>query len=148
MTDSTKVRITIRFIGVILLTIIGVTIVGMYLWVQVGPENNVTMWLDKTTINQNDPMKLYVRNLGSKRITYGYSYRMFRIYENGTAKQQRYGPADENWAWPAVGIYGIPFGTFSQEIYTDYESGEYNIEKQYWVTGVEYTRRLHFTISD
>lgn len=104
MTDSTKVRITIRFIGVILLTIIGVTIVGMYLWVQVGPENNVTMWLDKTMINQNDPMKLYVRNLGSKRITYGYSYRMFRIYENGTAKQQRYGPADENWAWPAVGI--------------------------------------------
>ncbi len=106
------------------------------------------MWLDKTTINQNDPMKLYIRNLGSKRITYGYSYSIFRIYENGTAKQQHYGPADENWAWAAVGIYGIPFFTFSQELYTDYEPGEYYIEKHYRATGSKYIRKLYFTISD
>lgn len=148
-----KVKISPRFIGTCILVIIGVTFIGLVGWLQFGPENNVRMWLDNTTINQGDPVKLYMRNLGSKKIFYGYSYSVFRTYENGTIIRQKIGPANENWAFPAVGIESHFFDTFSQKIYTDYEPGDYYVVKEYSILDennelkdVTYTRKLYFTI--
>ena len=105
----TKVEITPRFIGVLLLIIVGVTITGMYMWLQVGPENNVRMWLDKTEVERDGSLKLSIWNLGSKSIGYGSSYLVVRLNENGTETEM-----NPDWAWAAsLGVIR-PFTTRTQ----------------------------------
>ncbi len=132
-----------RFTGTVILVLLSMSIVGGYTWLNYGPEHNVRMWLDKKTVQRNEPMKLYIRNLGSKRIGYGTPYYIYRINENGTTTYMNRG-----WVWAAVGIEILPFGTWSQNISTDFDPGEYYVEKKYNIGDIKpkYTRRMYFTI--
>ena len=132
-----------RFIGTIILVLFGMSLVGGYTWLKYGPENNVRMWLDKKTVQRDEPVKLYIRNLGSKSIGFGTPYYIYRIHENGTTTCM-----NSDWVWAAVGIRLMPFGTYSKKIKTDFDPGDYYVEKNYHIeqNNVQYKRRMYFTI--
>ena len=137
----------VRFVGTIFVTLLVMSGLGVYTWFQVGPENNVRMWLDKTTIESGEPTRLKIRNLGSKQIEFGYRYEIYRVYENGTIELHTYDD-DIDRAWPAV-LIGLYFpGTFSQKIDTNLDPGEYYVEKEYHLSyqDIHYTRKLYFTV--
>jgi len=133
-----------RLVGTVILVLFGMSIVGGYTWLKYGPENNVRMWLDKTTVKGDESMTLYIRNLGSKSIGYGSQYYICRINENGTETLLKF-----EWAWTAELRMCIPFTTRTQEIYTDIAPGDYYLEKHYQIGHLgtrQFTKRLYFTI--
>jgi hypothetical protein len=132
-----------RFIGAIVLVLLGLSIVGGCTWLKYGPEHNVRVWIDKKTVQRNEPMTLYIRNLGSQRVGFGTSYSIYRLNENGTTTHMNRG-----WVWAAVGIILFPFGTWSCDISTDFDPGEYYVVKEYNIRNIKpkYTRKLYFTI--
>ena len=90
-------------------------------------------------------MSLKIRNLGSKRVQFGWSYGIFRVYENGTVERDDF---DSEWGWPASLTELLPFGTYSDEIFTDLTPGNYFLEKEHYFSyqGTHWTRKLNFTV--
>ena len=140
-------RKRLRFLGTIILTLVVMSGLGVYTWLQIGPENNVRMWLSDDTVQSGEPISLHIRNLGSIQIVFGYEYEIYRVYENGTIELHTYDDDIER-AWPAVGI-GLYFsGTWSQKIDTKLEPGEYYVEKEYYFSykGTHYIKKRYFTV--
>ena len=140
-------RKRLRFLGTIILTLVVMSGLGVYTWLQIGPENNVRMWLSDDKVQSGEPMSLYIRNLGSRQIVFGYRYEIYRVYENGTIELHTYDD-DIDRAWPAV-LIGLYFpGTWSQKIETNLEPGEYYVEKEYYFSykGTHYIKKRYFTV--
>jgi len=92
-------------------------------------------------------LTLNIRNLGSKSLEIGTPYIIFREYENGAIEEFNFSSVWGNWAWAASLLCLSPFGTYSQNILTDLEPGEYFVVKEYTAEGsVKYTKDLYFTV--
>lgn len=126
-----------------MIVILVVTSLG---WLLFSPENNVRMWLNHPTLGSGEPLKLYIRNIGSKQIVFGQPYYIYRIYENGTIRLHTYDESNRAWGACAYGLH--PLGTWSQVIDSDLAPGKYYLEKEYYVNfhSTHWTRKLYITI--
>jgi len=132
-----------RKLGTILVIIVIMGISGAYFWLQVGPEHNARLWLDKTSVSRGESLRLNIRNLGAGWIEPDFSYKMFREYENGTIEDM----IKWDFAKTAPMRELRLFGSYSQIINTRLDPGEYYVIKGYRVNGMKrYSRALYFTV--
>jgi len=109
------------------------------------PVDLVELSLNKHQIDQSDELVLSIRNLGFQRVSFGTSYRIYKVFSDGTTEEVEFPP---NYAFSLLEIWLAPlFGSYQQDVYTGHlKIGVYLVEKEITIGEITYSKSVKFIV--